>query len=294
MSADAGALSVVARAVRRRKRVTTLGGSLAGQTVLAAVCLIVVAPCVFLFLGSFKSVGEFFTAPYDLPESWSLRNYREAWSSSSMGHAFVISFIVTAASVLVSTAFAALASFAIARLRFRGATALQLIFLSGLMIPAQLIIVAIFIEMREIRLLGTLWPLIIIYSTLAMPLGVLFLVGFFLAIPQQLTEAATIDGAGTWRQFADIVLPLAKAPIFTVAILNSVWIWNDFFIPLIFSVRSNIQTVPVAILTFYGEYTTDYGLVFAGVVMSVIPVLVAYVLLTRQFIAGVTAGGIKG
>jgi len=127
-----------------------------------------------------------------------------------------------------------------------------------------------------------------------MPLGVLFLVGFFLAIPQQLTEAATIDGAGTWRQFADIVLPLAKAPIFTVAILNSVWIWNDFFIPLIFSVRSNIQTVPVAILTFYGEYTTDYGLVFAGVVMSVIPVLVAYVLLTRQFIAGVTAGGIKG
>jgi raffinose/stachyose/melibiose transport system permease protein len=292
--ADGGTLARFRDPARRGQTLRRLITSVGGQAILIVVCAVVILPCVFLFLGSFKSVSEFFAKPYALPKSWSLQNYREAWTSSSLGRAFLVSFFVTASSVLLSTAVAALASYGIARLRFRGASVLQLIFLSGLMIPPQLIIVAVFIEMRELGLLGTIWPLILIYSALAIPLGVLFLVGFFLAIPIQLTEAAAIDGARTWRQFADIVLPLAKAPIFTVAILNSVWIWNDFFIPLIFSVRANIQTVPVAILNFYGENTTDYGLVFAGVVMSVIPVLVAYILLTRQFIAGVTAGGVKG
>ena len=294
MSAEATTAARAHAPTIATKRVRELAGSLAGQAVLCVICVIVIAPCVFLFFGSFKSVPEFFAAPYDLPKSWSLHNYKDAWQRSSLGHAFLISTIVTALSVLLSTAVAALASYAIARLRFRGASVLQLLFLSGLMIPPQLIILAIFIEMRQLGLLGTIWPLILIYSTLAIPLGVLFLVGFFSAIPGELNEAAAIDGARSWRQFADIVLPLAKAPIFTVAILNSVWIWNDFFIPLIFSTQAQIQTVPVAILSFYGVYTTDYGLVFAGVVMSVIPVLVVYVLLTRQFIAGVTAGGVKG
>jgi ABC-type glycerol-3-phosphate transport system permease component len=294
MSAEAVATPKPRSAALKGQRVRRLVGSMSGQLLLLLVCAVVVLPCLFLFLGSFKSVMEFFEAPYALPKSWSLHNYTGAWKSSSMGTAFLNSFLVTSGSVLLSTSAAALASYAIARLRFRGASLLQLLFMSGLMIPPQLIILACFIEMRKLGILGTLWPLILMYTALAIPLGVLFLVGFFLAIPKELNEAAAIDGAGSWRQFFDVVLPLAKAPIFTVAILNSVWIWNDFFIPLIFSTTSQIQTVPIAILNFYGEFTTDYGLVFAGVIMSVIPVLLVYVLLTRRFIAGVTAGSIKG
>jgi raffinose/stachyose/melibiose transport system permease protein len=293
VSVSAPAIEVPSHA-RLRRRARRVTGNIGAHAALLGACFLVLLPCYFLFLGSFKSVPEFFSAPFGLPHSWALTNYRNAWNKSGLGTAFLNSVLVTGGSVILSTSIAALASYAIARLRFRGAGALQLLFVSGLIIPAQLIIIAVFIEMRELGLLGTIWPLIILYSTFTLPLGVLFLVGFFRAIPPQLTEAAAIDGAGVWRQFVDVVLPLARAPIFTVAILNGVFIWNDFFLPLVFSTSSDIRTVPVAILDFQGEYTTDFGLIFASVVMSVIPVLIVYVLMTRRFIAGVTAGSLKG
>jgi len=257
-------------------------------------CLLVLAPCYFLVLGSFKTVGEFFDSPFGLPRSWGLSNFTEAWKEADLTTAFRNSVVVTAASVFLSTATAAMASFAIARLRLRGSTVVQLLLLAGLVLPTQLIVIAAFVEMRWLGLIGTLWPVILFYAVLGMPLGVLFLVGFFRSIPVALTEAAAIDGAGTWRQFVDIVLPLSRAPVLTVAILNSVWIWNDFFIPLVFANKEALQTVPLAILNFYGENTTNYGLIFAGVVMSALPVVTVYILMTRQFIGGVMAGGIKG
>jgi raffinose/stachyose/melibiose transport system permease protein len=279
------------RAAQRRRR---LLGSLSGQAVLILTCLLVVAPCYFLVLGSFKSVDEFFSSPFSLPKSFGLENFREAWAEAGLATAFRNSVVITAAAVFISTAVAAMAAFAIARLRVRGGTFVQLLLLAGLVLPTQLIVIAAFVEMRWLGLIGTIVPVIIFYAVLGIPLGVLFLVGFFRAIPAALTEAAAIDGASLWRQFVDIVLPLARAPILTVAILNSVWIWNDFFIPLVFSNQENLQTVPLAVLNFYGESSTEYGLIFAGVVMAALPVVVVYVLMTRQFIGGVMAGGVKG
>jgi len=277
-------------AFRRRERLR----SLRGQAPLVLACLLVLAPCWFLALGAFKSVSEFFESPFGLPRSWSVHNFTDAWEQAGLTTAFRNSVVITAASVFLSTACAALASFAIARLRFRGATVVQLALVAGLVLPTQLIVIAAFVEMRWLGLLGTILPVILFYGVSGIPIGVLFLVGFFRAIPDALTEAAAIDGAGTWRQFRDVVLPLARAPIMTVAILNSVWIWNDFFVPLVFANQESLQTVPLAILNFYGANTTDYGLVFAGVVMSAIPVVAVYVAMTRQFIGGVMAGGVKG
>lgn len=280
-----------ARAAFQRRLVLQ---SLRGQAVLLLACLLVIAPCYFLFLGAFKSVPEFFEAPFAIPESWGLGNFSEAWELANLATAFRNSVAITAAAVLISTACASLASFAIARLRFRGATLVQLLLVAGLVLPTQLIVIAAFVEMRWLGLIGTIWPVIIFYAVSGIPIGVLFLVGFFRAIPSELTEAAAIDGAGSLRQFKDVVLPLSRAPIMTVAILNSVWIWNDFFVPLVFANEQSLQTVPLAILNFYGANTTDYGLVFAGVVMSAIPVIVVYLAMTRRFIGGVMAGGIKG
>jgi raffinose/stachyose/melibiose transport system permease protein len=294
VSADAVAVDRARARARAANRRRTLFGSLRGQALLLIACAAVLAPCYFLALGAFKSVTEFFDAPFALPDSWSVRNFTDAWREASLATAFRNSVLVTTAAVFISTAAASLASFAIARLRFRGATFVQLLFVAGLVLPTQLIVIAAFVEMRWLGLLGTVWPVIIFYGVSGIPLGVLFLVGFFRAIPAALTEAAAIDGASTWRQFADIVLPLARAPILTVAIINSVWIWNDFFVPLVFANSSGLQTVPLAFLNFYGESSTDYGLIFAGVVMSALPVIAVYVFTTRRFIGGVMAGGIKG
>ncbi|SNR57308.1 carbohydrate ABC transporter permease [Actinomadura mexicana] len=275
------------------KRGRRIARSVPGQLMLIAACLVVLIPCYFLVLGAFKTVPEFFSAPFSPPESWAFRNFHDAWEQADLLIAFRNSVLITAASVFLGTACACLAAHAIARMT-RGASLVQMLFVAGMVLPTQLVVIAAFVEMRWLGLVGTVWPVIILYAVYGLPLGVLLLVGFFRRLPPQLREAAAIDGAGEWRQFLFIVLPLARIPIFTVAMLNSVWIWNDFFVPLIFANNESLQTVPLAILNFYGENTTNYGLVFAGVVMSALPVLGVYILMTRQFINGVVAGAIKG
>jgi raffinose/stachyose/melibiose transport system permease protein len=262
--------------------------------VLILVCALVIAPIYFLVLGSFKSVEEFFSAPFGLPQHFNLDNYRRAWTEASISTTIRNSAIVTFSAVLISTVVSCLASYAIARLPFRGSLALRLLFVGGLIVPVQLIMVAIFIIMRWIGLLGTLGSLILVYSTFGIPLGVLVLVGFFQALPKELSEAATIDGASDFQTFMRIILPLSMAPILTVVILNGVWIWNDFFIALVLSTKPSVETLPLGILNFFGVYSTEWGLIFASVVLSALPVVALYLLMTRRFIAGMTAGSVKG
>jgi raffinose/stachyose/melibiose transport system permease protein len=245
-------------------------------------------------MGSFKSVSEFFASPTSLPHHFGLANYREAWTQGAISTTITNSIIVTGSSVLISTAISCLASYAIARLPFRGSTLLRLVFIGGLLIPVQLIMIAIFVIMRWLGILDTLLSLIIVYSTFGIPLGVLVLVGFFQAVPKELSEAATIDGAGHFQTFLRIILPLARAPILTVIILNGVWMWNDFFIPLVLTTNSSVATLPLGILNFYGVYSTEWGLIFASVVIAALPIVVLYLLMTRRFIAGLTAGSVKG
>jgi len=277
--------------LRRRRAFVAWVGS---HGVLIVVCALVIAPIYFLVLGSFKSVEEFFSAPFGLPQHFSLDNYRRAWTEASISTTIRNSAIVTVSAVLISTVVSCLASYAIARLPFRGSLALRLLFVGGLIVPVQLIMVAIFIIMRWIGLLGTLGSLILVYSTFGIPLGVLVLVGFFQALPKELSEAATIDGASDFQTFMRIILPLSMAPILTVVILNGVWIWNDFFIALVLSTKPSVETLPLGILNFFGVYSTEWGLIFASVVLSALPVVALYLLMTRRFIAGMTAGSVKG
>jgi raffinose/stachyose/melibiose transport system permease protein len=277
---------------RRRPRALLVGVST--HVVLVVACALVVAPCYFLVLGSFKSVAEFFASPFGLPAHFGFSNYRHAWTEAAISTTIVNSAIVTGCSVVVSTAFACLASYAIARLPFSGRLFWRLLFVGGLIVPVQLIMIAEFIILRYLGVLGTLFSLVVVYSTFGIPLGVLVLVGFFAALPKELSEAAVIDGASQFQTFLRVVLPLARAPIFTVIILNGVWMWNDFFIPLVLATKSSLATLPLGILNFFGVYSTSWGLVFASVVISALPVVVLYLLMTRRFIAGLTSGSIKG
>jgi raffinose/stachyose/melibiose transport system permease protein len=264
------------------------------QGILVVFCFLVVAPCVFLFLGSLKSVAEFFSSPFGWPQTLRLSNYSDAWQQGDMATTLRNSVIVTTTAVIVSTALCCLVSYAIARVKFRGREALRLLFVGGLVVPIQLIMIPIFVIMRQVNLLGTLWPLVIVYTTFALPLGVLILVGFLRAVPQEFDEAARIDGANDWQIFLHVILPLCRPAIMSVVILNGVWIWNDFFIALMLSTQPDITTLPLGILNFYGTYATDWGLIFASVVLSALPVVALYLFSTKQFIAGLTAGGIKG
>jgi raffinose/stachyose/melibiose transport system permease protein len=256
--------------------------------------LIVLIPIILVIFGSFKTVNEFFSTPYGLPKAWDFFNYKKAWNTADLQHAALNSLISTSLGVLFSTILACLASYGLARFAFRANGWIRLAFVAGLVVPVQLIIIPIFIIMRQTGLLGSIWSLVLVYSVLGIPLGVLVMVGFFRALPRDLEEAARIDGASHFQIFWRIMLPLTRPALAAVVILNGVWMWNDFFLGLILLTREDAYTLPVAIMAFRGSYSTEWGLIFASVIISVLPVLIAYVLLSRQFIAGLTAGSVKG
>ncbi len=173
-------------------------GTLAWHAILIVVSLLVLIPIVFLVLGSFKTVQQFFASPYGLPESWTPTNYVRAWQEAAISTTFPNSLIVTVCSVALSTSLSCLAAYGLARFTFRLRFWMRLLFVGGLVVPVQLIMLPLFVILRQIGLLGTLPGLIVAYSVFGVPLGVLILVGFFATLPRDLEDAARIDGANAF------------------------------------------------------------------------------------------------
>lgn len=288
------AAPTVAPMPHRRNRSGKIFSALTWHGVMLLVCAFVLIPIVMVVFGSFKTVDEFFSNPYGLPNSFDFFNYRKAWHEANLQIALRNSAAATVIGVAVSTALACLASYGLARFRFSGRLAIRMIFVGGLVVPVQLIILPIFILFRQIHVLGTLWALILVYCVFGIPLGVLILTGFFGVLPKDLEDAARIDGASHFQIFWRIMLPLTRPALAAVVILNGVWMWNDFFLGFILISKPNSMTLPVDIMAFRGTYTTEWGLIFASVTISILPVVGAYLLLSKQFIAGLTAGSVKG
>jgi raffinose/stachyose/melibiose transport system permease protein len=279
---------------KRRKLAGKILSEMAWHGVMLLVCAFVLIPILMVVFGSFKSVDEFFSKPYSLPKHWDFFNYRKAWKEANIQRTMLNSVIATTIGVFVSTTLASLAAYGLARFRFAGRLGLRLVFIGGLVVPVQLIILPLFIFFRQIHLLGGLCSLVVVYCVFGIPLGVLVMTGFFAVLPKDLEDAARIDGASHFEIFLKIMLPLSRPALSAVVILNGVWMWNDFFLGFILITRQNAMTLPVGIMAFRGTYTTEWGLIFASVTISIIPVVTAYLLLSRQFIAGLTAGSVKG
>jgi len=279
---------------RRRKLAGKILGEIAWHGVMLIVCAFVLVPILMVVFGSFKTVDEFFSKPYSLPMHWDFFNYKKAWKEANIQRTMLNSAIATVIGVAVSTTLASLAAYGLARFKFAGRLGLRLVFVGGLVVPVQLIILPLFIFFRQVHLLGGLWSLVVVYCVFGIPLGVLVMTGFFAVLPKDLEDAARIDGASHFEIFLKIMVPLSRPALSAVVILNGVWMWNDFFLGFILITKQNAMTLPVGIMAFRGTYTTEWGLIFASVTISIIPVVTAYLLLSRQFIAGLTAGSVKG
>ncbi|MBX3071053.1 MAG: carbohydrate ABC transporter permease [Thermomicrobiales bacterium] len=277
-----------------RRRLSRLASEVAWHGALILACAFVLLPIIIVFFGSFKTIPEFFAAPYGLPKQWDLTNYRQAWADANLQTALVNSVISTSFGVIASTVLAGLAAYGLARFDFAGRNALRLLFIGGLVVPVQLIILPLFVIFRQAGILGGLLPLCLIFAVFGIPLATLVLTGFFALLPRDLEQAARIDGASHLEIFWRIMVPLSRPAIAAVVILNGVWMWNDFFLGFILISDPDAMTLPVAIMAFRGTYLTKWGLIFASVIMSSVPVIIAYLMLSRQFIAGLTAGSVKG
>ena len=220
-------------------------------------------------------------------------NFSQAWQDGALGGALANSVLVSAASVVIVLAVSALAAYPLARVTARWSRWTFLLIMLGLILPFQLAALPLYQTMRDLGLLGTPWALILFYSGLQVPFTTFLYVGFLRALPRDFEDAALIDGCTPLQGFRYVVLPMLKPVTVTALVLNAVAVWNDFFTPLLYLSGSGQQTMPVAIAGFVGQYVSDWNLIFAALVISIVPILVVYFALQRSIINGF-AGGLRG
>ncbi|NBJ11873.1 carbohydrate ABC transporter permease [Microvirga arsenatis] len=263
------------------------------QVILIANSFIMLYPVVVMVLSAFKTTGEIFEHPFALPDFTQVGNFAKVLGETSMPTYFVNSILVTGASVILILVLGTMAGYAVARYESRTNTIILLFFLAGLMLPLKLAVIPLFILLRDLGLLDSRWSLIVTYTAIGLPSAVFIMAGFLRTLPSELEDAARIDGASEPRIMWSVMLPLARPPMAIAAIQNAVPIWNDFFFPLVFIQTDARKTLPQGLTTFMGEYTTDWGMLFAGLTIAAAPITLLYIALSRQFIQGMTAGAVK-
>ena len=252
--------------------------------------VVAVGPLLFMLLQSFRPSAEIFNDPLGLPTALYLDNYVEAWREARFATYFKNSVLVVVAGVVLCTAVSAMAAYPLARYDFRGSGVLTAYFIAGLTLPIELAVVPIFYLLGSFGLVDSRFGLVLVYAATGIPFSVFILAAFFRSLPRDLEEAARLDGAGEFRIFARVMLPLVKPALATVAIFQFVQLWNDFFFPLILLRTTDKYTLPVGLTHFFGEYQTNWGAVFAGLVITTLPLVVLFLFLTRQIVSGLVGG----
>jgi ABC-type glycerol-3-phosphate transport system permease component len=250
-------------------------------------------PLVWMLYSSLKTNREISRSILSLPKAFRWQHFIEAWIEGNLGRLYVNSLIVTGTSVLIIVVFSCLAAYAFARLKFKGRDTLYFLFLIGLLLPSQVVIIPLFVLLRDLNLLNTWWALILPYSSWSLALSIYLLKSFFLTLPQELEDAARIDGAGLIQIFYFVMLPMIRPALITIIILNLVGLWNELLFSLLFIRDDALRTLPSGLLNFYGYHSVDYRLVFSALSISTVPILIIYFFFQKQVIAGLTVGSIE-
>lgn len=257
-------------------------------------------PLVWLYLTSLKPSRDIFTSPFAAPDPAHLAwgNYQRAWTVGHFGTYFGNSLGVTALSVVLTVALGAMLAFALARFEFPGRSLLLPALLAGMVIPLQVAVVPLFFELRGLHLLNSRMGLVLVYVATGLPFAVFILTGFFRSLPQELYEAAILDGCTPVRAFWSVMLPLARPGLVTVAVFTFLGIWNEYFLAFMFlsgEGSESLKTLPLGLanLTIVSQYRTDFGLVFAGLAIVITPSLLVFLRLQRDLTAGITMGALK-
>ncbi|MCB0002622.1 MAG: carbohydrate ABC transporter permease [Anaerolineae bacterium] len=251
-------------------------------------------PIVLVIMNSLKTRKAIFSAPWmpPTPDTFSLGGYETVLARSNFGHYFVNSLTVTLTSMFLILLLGAMAAFALSEYSFRGDALLGLYLAIGIMIPIRLGTVSILRLVVALHLVNTLVALILVYTAMGLPLAIFILTQFMRQVPMELKDAARIDGASEYRIFR-IVLPLVSPAVATVAVFTIVPIWNDLWFPLILAPGDSTKTVTLGAQQFLGQFVSDWNAVLSSLTLAMLPVLIIFILFSRQLIKGLTAGAIK-
>ena len=297
-SADAPSRSAVGRTDGRpgsrfRTRRRLEGGAVTLGSVLAA--LVWISPLILLVVSALRPLSDFLSnGPVSWPQELTLANFPEAWEAGQFGTAYLNSTILLLVKVPLGVLVASLLAYALAKLEFPFRNVILFTVVLGMTIPIYIAIVPLFTMLRGIGMTDSIAGIIPPYIAFGLPLQVLILQAFFRRVPEELLEAARIDGAGDVRIFARVVLPLSVPALVTVAILDGVATWNELFLALSLLSSEENRTIPLGLLNFQGQFATNYTGLAAGILIAVVPILVLYMLLQKYIVGGLTAGATKG
>jgi ABC-type glycerol-3-phosphate transport system permease component len=280
------------RPVSRRSRFRPASG-IAQYGVLLVFLLIFLIPFVWIWSSAFKTSREISRDPFGLPSALRWDNLQEAWTTGQFDRYIGNTVIYCAAIVTGVVVLSCMAGYALALLPLPGRGPILTIFLLGLMVPFQSVMIPIYYFLQDLHLLGTYWAFIIPGIALRLSFGIFLMRGFFRGLPPELADAARLDGANEWQTFRQVMLPLSVPGIATLVVLQFINTWNAFLMPLVFVQRDELRPVALGTLFFFGRFTADRGLIAAGVTISMLPMIVIFLLLQRRFIEGITAGALK-
>lgn len=261
--------------------------------ILTAIFSVTFFPLLWMVLTSFKHRSEVFTGDF-WPTEYILDNYVFIFTSMNIEVHFLNTAIVTFFTVVLVVLFASMAGYVFAKIDFPGRTALFLTFIAALTIPPQVTLIPLFIQLRDMGMLNTRTGLIASYIGLGMAFSIFLMRAFFQTMPDALRESAIIDGASEFRVFWQIMLPMAKPGLATITIFQFVNTWNEFMYAATFVRKSSLRTLQPAIRSLVGQYSTNWSALTAAMVLAVLPILITFLIMQKQFIEGLTAGALKG
>lgn len=259
--------------------------------------ILYMTPFYLMFINSFKTRREIFEDTTGLPSVWNFKNYVDAMNRMGITSAFTNSIIITAGSVIIILLFSSMAAWVLVRDKSLKSKVIFYIFTAGMIVPFQAVMIPLVkwmgkINFASFNMLGTHYGLMFMYLGFGSSMSIFLYHGFIKGIPEEIEEAAIIDGCSKWQVYTKIVLPLLKPTTVTVAVLNSIWIWNDFLLPFL-TINGKINTIPLAMNNFFGAFSKQWELAMAALILAIIPIVIFYFFVQKHIIAGIVQGSIK-
>lgn len=286
---------IAARQSMPVKRPRRQWGWLPAFAVCVVVASIVLIPLLVTAVGGLRSSGEVLSEPFSIPKEIHWENYGNILAPGSpFWPALFNSVLIVIGTIVLLLASASPAAYVLARIRFPGREVIYNVFLFGLLFPLTVAALPLYLTIRQLHLLDSLWAVILPQVAFGLPTTILILRNFFRAIPQELEDAAIIDGATRLGFFLRVLMPLSRPALAVVSVLAAVGSWNNFLLPLLVLSDPSQATLPLAVTQFQGQYATDWASVLAFITLAMIPAVVIYLLAERQIVSGLTAGAVKG
>jgi len=274
---------------RRRRRVRVTPLRVVVGIALSALAVVVVYPLLWMAMSGFKTNAELFGDAWGLPAEWRFGNYVQAWNYGVVHYIFN-SLIVTAGSIILVTLVSSFAAFALVQVRIPLSQPILLLIMGGLMLSETVALVPLFGIMRSLGLYNTLPGIIILYTAFRIPFTTFLIRSYMIDLPTELGDAAIVDGASLWQMFWRVTMPLCYPILISAAILQALFSWNEFVFALVFIRDDALKTMPVGLMTLQSKLTTNWPVVFAGLTISAIPMVLAFLFGQRHFVRGITEG----